>query len=554
MQQLFVHSGLRLAAAQTRQFWAFHQLLRERNIDSDLTRLHAFDTMVLKHYIDSALVATLVDLPSPLLDLGSGAGFPGIPLKIVRPDVDVLLGEPRPKRVAFLQEAIRTLDLRGIDVVAHRIGPRFDRPVRGVISRAVETIDATLARVLPWIQPGARILFMKGPNVDAEAATARERYGSEFRLLRDAAYTLGDTTHQRRLLVYERTTVAAGRGRRSSAAVAAVHDDEDDFDLAAEWGAAAGGAGGSSATDRYEDESAGEGDGHGSADSAADADTDTVADSVTDIVAATVTDATVAATDPRDTSGRHVKDITSDTNPSFKLLRAGLDGRGIRKHGRALVAGARIAHEIVRDFPARARAWVTSGVQTPPAFDAPPALAWLRLSPALFQELDPFGTGGPLLWVDVPPISEWTDTDWPPGCTLFVPFQDPENVGAVVRTAAAFGVARVVLLREAANPFHPRSVRAAGSAILRVPLWRGPSIRDVAPQNAPMIALSPGGPDIAAFDFPATFGLLVGLEGPGLPENWRGQALGIPMAAGNESLNAAAATAVALHEWNRRQR
>ena len=73
-------------------------------------------------------------------------------------------------------------------------------------------------------------------------------------------------------------------------------------------------------------------------------------------------------------------------------------------------------------------------------------------------------------------MSAWSDDEpWPDGCTLFVPFQDPENVGAVIRSAAAFGVARVVLLREAAHPFHPRSSRAAGPALFQVPLQVGPA-------------------------------------------------------------------------------
>src|SRR5262249_57823856 len=100
--------------------------------------------------------------------------------------------------------------------------------------------------------------------------------------------------------------------------------------------------------------------------------------------------------------------------------------------------------------------------------------------------LDVFGPGSPLLLVSVPPVRTWSDEDWADGCTLFVPFQDPENVGAVVRTAAALGVPRVVLLQEAAHPFHPRSARAAGSALLAVELQRGPSIRDFAPRGAPV--------------------------------------------------------------------
>src|SRR5262249_16614210 len=153
----------------------------------------------LKHYVDCALVATLVDLPSPLLDLGSGAGFPGIPLKIVRPDVEIVLGEPRAKRIEFLREAVRELALPGVEVVAHRIGARFDYPVRGVIPRAVETISATLARVAPWLEPGGLVLFMKGPGVDGEIESLRRDWRQSFRLVRDVPYTIPHTPHTRRL-------------------------------------------------------------------------------------------------------------------------------------------------------------------------------------------------------------------------------------------------------------------------------------------------------------------------------------------------------------------
>jgi 16S rRNA (guanine527-N7)-methyltransferase len=493
---LFARSGLRLSPAQAEQFWTFHQLLRERNAALDLTRLHAFDTIVIKHYVDCALVATLVDLPSPLLDLGSGAGFPGIPLKIVRPDVTVLLAEPRAKRIAFLEEAIGALGLHDIAVVPHRIGARFERPVRGVITRAVESIEATLARVAPWVEPGARVLFMKGPGAEAELDAARDAFAPQFRLSRDAAYTIPATPHARRLLVFERLAGEAVANAAPRTAAAASLDD-----------------------------------GFALADDDAEAEPENA-----------------------EHPGRETRDILSTSNPTFKHLRAALEGRGIRKHGRALIAGARPAYEIVRDFPARSLAWITAGATPPPPGDAPAGLAWYRLAPAPFRELDVFGTAGPLLVVDAPPLEPWEDRDWPAGCTLFVPFQDPENVGAVVRTAAALGVARVVLLQEAAHPFHPRSARAAGSALLRVPLLRGPALRDLAPAGAPVVALSPAGADIGAFAFPERFGLLVGLEGTGLPPVWRASAVGIPMAPGSESLNAAAATAVALYVWSSRSR
>jgi 16S rRNA (guanine527-N7)-methyltransferase len=148
-------------------------------------------------------------------------------------------------------------------------------------------------------------------------------------------------------------------------------------------------------------------------------------------------------------------------------------------------------------------------------------------------------------------MPEWSDeAPWPDGCSLFVPFQDPENVGAILRSAVAFGVARVVLLRECAHPFHPKSSRAAGPALFQTPLLRGPSIDDLASQRYPLIALSTEGPTIDGEPFPAAFGLVPGLEGPGLPVHLReGERRRIPIEPGVESLNAATATAVALYAW-----
>ena len=94
------------------------------------------------------------------------------------------------------------------------------------------------------------------------------------------------------------------------------------------------------------------------------------------------------------------------------------------------------------------------------------------LKKGLYNELDIFNTRGPLYIAPVPDIPDW-DGSLVGGCNLLVPFQDPVNVGSVIRSAAAFGVGRIVLLREAANPFHPRSVRASSGAVFGSPLFRG---------------------------------------------------------------------------------
>jgi tRNA G18 (ribose-2'-O)-methylase SpoU len=133
---------------------------------------------------------------------------------------------------------------------------------------------------------------------------------------------------------------------------------------------------------------------------------------------------------------------------------------------------------------------------------------------------------------------------------VLIPFQNPENVGAAVRSAAAFGASQVILLAESAHPFHPKALRASGGSALRLQLRQGPAL-DQLPANLPIIALSPGGDDIRQATFPSSFGLLTGMEGRGLPDDWRRRAVGIPISPAVESLNAAAAVAVALYEWKR---
>jgi tRNA G18 (ribose-2'-O)-methylase SpoU len=120
----------------------------------------------------------------------------------------------------------------------------------------------------------------------------------------------------------------------------------------------------------------------------------------------------------------------------------------------------------------------------------------------------------------------------------------------VIRSAAAFGVSRVVFLKEAAHPFHHKSIRVAGSALFRVPIFEGPSLYELKPSKVPMITLSPEGKDAKDFKFPSSFCLVPGLEGPGLPDHLRdATCLSIPMESGVDSINAAMATGIVLYVW-----
>src|SRR3954467_3599736 len=137
LETILRRCGFALDPQQYDALWGYHRMLREANAELNLTRIHNFENMVLKHYVDSLLVLKFAALPSPLIDMGSGPGLPGIPLKIARPETEMILAEPRGARAEFLEEACRRLKLGGIEVLAGKVGPRLSRKVAGVITRAV---------------------------------------------------------------------------------------------------------------------------------------------------------------------------------------------------------------------------------------------------------------------------------------------------------------------------------------------------------------------------------------------------------------------------------
>jgi 16S rRNA (guanine527-N7)-methyltransferase len=478
LESILDRCGVGLDSDQLDLLWRYHKLLRQANSELNLTRIHNFENMVLKHYGDSLLVLKYIELPSPLIDLGSGPGLPGIPLKIARPEVQIVLAEPRGARAEFLRRVCSNLELKGIDVYAHKLGPDYPGQAAGVISRAVGPIPETLDRVASILGTGGRMIFMKGPACGAEINEGLTLHAGRFRLAANHAYTIGETSHHRRLVIFERLE-GAGDHRAQPELRRTIVAASADF----------------------------------------------------------------AGT---------FREISSDSNSTFQRCLDLLTGQGIRKHGEALLSGPRICAEVVSRFPERVIAWLSRTDGPPPPGELIP---WLRLSTPLFRQLDVAGTHSPLLLVKVPEIRPWSEESaWPDGCTLFVPFQDPENVGAVIRSAAAFGVKRVVLLREAAHPFHPRSSRSAGPALFQVELMRGPSLGELRASAVPLIALDTTGPEVSEAPFPERFGLVVGAEGPGLSANLRaGARRRIAIDPSVESLNAAAAVAIALYVWARGQ-
>ncbi|MCF8127534.1 MAG: RNA methyltransferase [Deltaproteobacteria bacterium] len=246
-------------------------------------------------------------------------------------------------------------------------------------------------------------------------------------------------------------------------------------------------------------------------------------------------------------------EINSPKNTTYKRFLRLNNPRDIRKHQRALLSGPKQVREALTEFPEQCVGIILSNRHSDPDFPEIGAIPRYSLSPDLFKQLDGFATKQPVLIVRADPLPHFDGTLKSPGCTLCIPFQDPGNVGAVIRASAAFGVTQIVMLKEAAHPFHPKSIRAAGSSIFRVTFFQGPSISELKHLEIPLILMSTEGKNVARFDFPNHFCLVPGLEGPGIPADLKGtDKISIPMAKGVESLNAAMATGIVLYLWQNR--
>lgn len=246
-------------------------------------------------------------------------------------------------------------------------------------------------------------------------------------------------------------------------------------------------------------------------------------------------------------SGDFWRTIDSAQNPHAKRWRDLLEVRGIRKHGEFLLAGRKSVPEVLRLHPGRFQAILACDPSEISGLALPAGIGRFRLSRALFDKLDVAGTGFPLLVGSAPALPQADLGIAPRGLELVCALGDPSNLGALLRSAAAFGARRIVLMEEAAHPFHPKALRAGANAQFELELLRGPSWKDLHGMAGPIVALDGGGEDMAGFAWPRDLRIVLGEEGLGLPADLDVRRLAIATTGAIESLNATVAASIALY-------
>lgn len=164
---------------QIQKFYKYMELLLEWNEKINLTAIVEPRDVILKHFVDSLTICKELQKNKTLADIGTGAGFPGIPVKILRPDLDITLIDSLNKRVNFLTMVIEALKLEKIIALHGRIedfgkNKKYREKFDYVTSRAVANLSVLSEYVLPLVKIGGKCICMKGSNVEEEVEESKK--------------------------------------------------------------------------------------------------------------------------------------------------------------------------------------------------------------------------------------------------------------------------------------------------------------------------------------------------------------------------------------------
>ena len=162
---------------QIQKFYKYMELLLEWNEKINLTAIVEPRDVILKHFVDSLTICKELQKNKTLADIGTGAGFPGIPVKILRPDLDITLIDSLNKRVNFLTMVIEALKLEKIIALHGRIedfgkNKKYREKFDYVTSRAVANLSTLSEYMIPLVKIGGKCICMKGSNIDEELKNA----------------------------------------------------------------------------------------------------------------------------------------------------------------------------------------------------------------------------------------------------------------------------------------------------------------------------------------------------------------------------------------------
>lgn len=210
--------GLSYTAKQLEQFTAYYEMVVATNQVLNLTAITEEKEFAVKHIVDSlsSYRAELFKPTAKLLDLGTGAGFPGIPLAIYRPDLEIVLFDSLKKRLTFLEKVIHTLGLGKVTVLhgraedcAHDIAHREAYDL--VTSRAVARLPVLLEWALPYVKQGGYFISLKGAAYEVELEASRKALSVLGGLVEEVRPVTLPTLDDKRAIIYVKKEKNTGK-------------------------------------------------------------------------------------------------------------------------------------------------------------------------------------------------------------------------------------------------------------------------------------------------------------------------------------------------------
>lgn len=171
--------GIELKEEQLEKFYLYMNILLEWNEKINLTAITNEEEIILKHFVDSLTINKYIEEGKSIIDVGTGAGFPGIPIKILREDLKVTLLDSLNKRINFLNEVIEKLDLKNIECIHGRAeefgkNKNYREKYDFATSRAVANMSTLSEYLIPFVKVGGKVLAMKGDKAEEELEEAKK--------------------------------------------------------------------------------------------------------------------------------------------------------------------------------------------------------------------------------------------------------------------------------------------------------------------------------------------------------------------------------------------
>lgn len=212
LEDILKEENIELSKEEIQEFQEYKLLLQEWNKVMDLTNIIEDEDVFYKHFLDSLLIMKYFDFEDKkeIIDIGTGAGFPGLPMKIVKKDLKITLMDSLNKRIKFLKEVIDKLQLKEIDAIhgrAEEMGrdSEYREKYDYAVSRAVARLNTLVEYTLPFVKEGGYFISMKGPNIQEEVEEAKnavKELGGE--IVKVEEYELANTDNHRSIVIIKK--------------------------------------------------------------------------------------------------------------------------------------------------------------------------------------------------------------------------------------------------------------------------------------------------------------------------------------------------------------